>query len=171
MTRRRIVVIGAVVAVLLTGTIVYAANRDGGELGKVRAATATYHQVERAEDDGWVEVEGLDHCFDNPGTGAMGFHRINPDLLDTEVDVEQPEALVYVPQGNGRLKLGAVEYIVPADAWEEAGHEQPPTAFGRVFHLNEELGVLVLHAWVFEHNPAGNFEDWNPRVSCPAGSG
>jgi hypothetical protein len=27
--------------------------------------------------------------------------------------------------------------------------------------------VYVLHAWIFEHNPAGMFEDWNPRVVCP----
>jgi len=25
-----------------------------------------------------------------------------------------------------------------------------------------------LHAWLWKHNPAGMFDDWNPRVVCPA---
>ena len=23
-----------------------------------------------------------------------------------------------------------------------------------------------LHAWLWQHNPSGFFEDWNPRVTC-----
>jgi hypothetical protein len=23
-----------------------------------------------------------------------------------------------------------------------------------------------LHAWIWQNNPAGMFEDWNPTVSC-----
>lgn len=37
----------------------------------------------------------------------------------------------------------------------------------RHLHLNEALGVYVLHAWVFKKNPAGTFEDWNAKMSCP----
>jgi hypothetical protein len=40
---------------------------------------------------------------------------------------------------------------------------------GRHLHHNETLGVYVLHARAFERNPAGMFEDWNPRVTCPSG--
>jgi hypothetical protein len=97
----------------------------------------------------------------------MGVHYIDPKLLDTELDARQPEALVYQHKRNGELRLGAVEYIVPAAAWDEEGHSHPPMVLGRHLHLNEELGVYVLHAWIFEHNPEGTFEDWNPRVSCP----
>jgi hypothetical protein len=60
-----------------------------------------------------------------------------------------------------------VEYIVPAEAWDGAGNSEPPALHGRSFHLNEELGVYVLHAWIWKNNPAGMFEDWNPQVSCP----
>ena len=36
-------------------------------------------------------------------------------------------------------------------------------------HLNENLGVYVLHAWVWKYNPNGVFADFNPRVGdCPA---
>ena len=27
-------------------------------------------------------------------------------------------------------------------------------------------GVYELHAWLWQHNPAGMFEDFNPRVTC-----
>lgn len=36
----------------------------------------------------------------------------------------------------------------------------------QTFHLNEGLGVYVLHAWIWANNLSGMFEDWNPRVSC-----
>jgi hypothetical protein len=38
---------------------------------------------------------------------------------------------------------------------------------GMHFHLNEKLGVYVLHAWIWKNNSAGIFEDWNPAVTCP----
>jgi hypothetical protein len=37
---------------------------------------------------------------------------------------------------------------------------------GQRLHLNEALGVYILHAWVWQHNPNGIFEDWNPTVHC-----
>jgi hypothetical protein len=112
-------------------------------------------------------VPGLDYCFNKPGVGAMGFHYINVGLLDLELDPVQPEAMVYAPGPDGLLQLGAVEYIVPADLWDAAGNTEPPSLLGRHFHLNSALGVYVLHAWIWKHNPAGMFEDWNPEVSCP----
>ena len=45
-------------------------------------------------------------------------------------------------------------------------------AFGRQFELvkaGNRYGLPAfyeLHAWIWEHNPRGMFEDWNPRVSC-----
>ncbi len=45
----------------------------------------------------------------------------------------------------------------------------PPQLHGHSLHLNESLGVYVLHAWIWKNNPAGMFEDWNPKVSCPQG--
>ncbi len=120
-----------------------------------------------AQAAGWDLVPGLDHCFDNPGVGAMGYHFINLELLDLEVAASQPEALVYAPGPQGQLQLGGVEYIVPAGPWDAAGNPGPPSLFGHPFHLNEALGVYVLHAWVWRHNPAGMFADWNPLVTCP----
>jgi len=138
----------------------------GDELAAVRASTAKFHLPEKAQAAGWDLVPGLDYCFENPGVGAMGYHYLNTSLLDLTVDAEKPEAMVYPPSPNGDLRLGAVEYIVPASSWDAAGNSQPPSLFGIPFHLNANLGVYVLHAWVWENNPTGMFEDWNPRVSC-----
>jgi hypothetical protein len=95
----------------------------------------------------------------------MGFHYINTDLLDTNIELLRPEAMVYTPSPNG-LQLGAVEYIIPASAWD-AEHDELPELLGQHFHLNTRLGVYVLHAWIWKNNAAGIFEDWNPVVSCP----
>ena len=120
---------------------------------------------------GWNLVEGLDHCFNNPGVGAMGIHYINVELLDTSLDPLTPEAMVYQHGPDGELNewIGAVEWIVPVAAWEAEGHDGLPEVVGHELHLNEALGVYVLHAWIFTENPAGVFEDWSPDVSCPAG--
>ena len=165
MKRRALIAIALVLVILATVTITTAASR--GELGKLRAATAKYQKLEAAQADGYGLVPGLDHCFEKPGTGAMGYHYINTNLLDTKLDADRPEAMVYSSSKGGKLKLSAVEYIVPADAWAATENSGLPEVLGRHLHLNEELGVYVLHAWVWQNNPAGVFEDWNPRVTCP----
>jgi hypothetical protein len=163
MKRKAFLVFGLLsILVALATTVVLAGGQ--AELAQVRAATAQFHRPEAAQAAGHDLLPGLDHCFNNPGVGAMGYHYINPDLLDTTVEATRPEAMVYAPGDNGQLHLAAVEYIVPAALWEA---EELPSLFGQSFHLNEALGVYVLHAWIWKHNPAGIFEDWNPEVSCP----
>ena len=141
-----------------------ASQRD---LREVRQGTREYKDVDEALEDGYVLVPGLDHCFNNPGVGAMGYHYIDTEDLDTQLEADHPEAMVYSYDRKGCLRLGAVEYIVPAAAWDAEGHTHLPMLFGRSFHLNQALGVYVLHAWAWKNNPSGVFEDWNPNVSCP----
>lgn len=165
MKHRMIFLIGLVI--LIAGSAATVARAGGkNDLAKVKAATARFNRVEVAQAAGWGLVPGLDHCFENGSAGAMGFHYINTDLLDLELNPVQPEAMVYAPGKNGKLQLAAVEYIVPAEPWD-AENSEPPSVLGRSTHLNESLGVYVLHAWIFKNNPAGMFEDWNPNVSCP----
>jgi hypothetical protein len=163
----------AALAALLTATVAigfftvtaYAdRNDDNDELDEVRAATARFHQLSEAEEAGYGLLDGLDHCFENSGVGAMGYHYINTSLLDEVTDPRAPEALVYAPQPNGRLQLAAVEWIVPDPA---PPAEEAPTVLGHDMHYNEGLEVWVHHAWIFSHNPRGMFDDWNPRVTCP----
>lgn len=166
MNRKSLTLLG-LIGLLAAAAATLAFRGPPDPLAEVRAATAQFRRLEAAQAAGWDLVPGLDHCFDNPGVGGMGFHYINPALLDTELDPLKPEAMVYPPGRNGKLRLGAVEYIVPADAWDGAGNTAPPEVLGHSLHLNEALGVYVLHAWIWMDNPAGAFEDWNPRVSCP----
>ena len=129
-------------------------------LARVRRATAPFHRLEQARAAGWdTDITG---CMEHPEFGGMGHHYANLELLDDQVELERPEALLYEPR-NGSMRLVAVEYIVPFDAWEEP---DPPSLFGRDFVANEGFQVWALHAWIWRDNPAGMFEDWNPRVSC-----
>jgi hypothetical protein len=164
MSRKLITGIVVIIALLLA-TAAFAA--DQSQLTSVRLATTQFRTTEAAQAAGYDLIPGLDHCFDNPGVGAMGYHYIDAASLDLELDPAHPEALVYAPQDNGRLKLAAVEYIVPAEPWDAAGNTTPPSVLGQHLHLNEALGVYVLHAWIWQGNPNGVFEDWNPNVSCP----
>jgi hypothetical protein len=103
----------------------------------------------------------------------MGIHYVNGTLVsDDEVVAGTPELVVYEPTKNGRLRLVAAEYVVFQAAWD-ATHTSPPELFGREFELvpaGNRYGLppfYELHAWLWKHNPAGMFDDWNPRVTCP----
>jgi len=56
-----------------------------------------------------------------------------------------------------------VEFIVPLDAWPPA---EPPRIMGQKMLRSEKLGIWYLHVWIWEHNSAGLFSNWNPRLSC-----
>lgn len=150
--------------VALPVTAVLAASRP--DSAEIRAATTQYHQIEAAMAAGYALLPGLDHCFNKPGVGAMGYHYIQAASLDLSLDLEKPEAMVYAPGPDRELQLAAVEYIVPAEPWDKANPGTLPELVGHKLHLNEELGVYVLHAWVWKNNPAGMYEDWNPKVTC-----
>jgi hypothetical protein len=167
LNKKKLLLVGMIVLLILVAATSVLASGVESDLAQVRAATARFHRPEAAQAEGWDLVPGLDYCFNNPGTGAMGYHYINVSKLDTTVEMLAPEAMVYAPGPHGKLQLGAVEYIVPAAAWDAEGHAELPSVLGQSFHLNEALGVYVLHAWIWKHNAAGIFEDWNPDVSCP----
>ena len=136
---------------------------------RIRIATAQFHRPADARAAGYVQVLGLDACFEKPGTGGMGFHYIDTvELNNTTLNLQRPEALVYTPGPNGILELGAVEYIVRKDLWDATGSSALPKLNGMSLHLEPSLGVYILHVWAWKNNPAGMFEDWNPAVAlCP----
>ena len=157
-------------SLVLVLALMPAAAQAQDELAALRAATARFHRVEVAEDEGYGQFLG---CISEPGEGAMGIHFVNGALAgDAALDPLRPEALVYEPDETGKLKLVALEFIVFQAAWD-AGNSAPPSLFGQPFHLvpsPNRYGVpsfYELHAWVWRDNPAGMFEDWNPEVTCP----
>jgi hypothetical protein len=131
------------------------------ELRQVKKATYRFHNVRKAER---ARYEQFLECFDSD-EGGMGQHYVDLASLDGVVEARHPEAMVYEVGRKGRLRLVAVEYIVPSPFVDPA---DPPSLFGQDFHLNAALDVWVLHAWIWKKNPAGMFADWNPRVrDCP----
>lgn len=132
-------------------------------LAGLRQATTRFKDIEAAGDAGWDER--ITGCMDLPGTGGMGYHYRNIDLWDGVPQEFAPELLVYEPQKNGRRRLVAVEYAVPYTEWSREA-SVPPSLHGIDFHQNDIFGLWVLHAWIWKHNPAGMFVDWNPNVSC-----
>ena len=137
-----------------------AVNRD---LAALRQVTASFHDFKTAAAAGWSAQ--ITPCMTDPaGAGGMGFHYGNPALIDGTARVEEPELLLYEPERNGRLRLVAVEYIIPYTAHSRSA--TPPVLFGQEFKQNDTFQLWGLHAWVWKHNPSGVFADWNPRVTC-----
>jgi len=143
------------------------------ELADSRKATSRFNDVNVAIAANYVKFPDLaGDCVAQSGQGGMGVHYLNPALVDGELDPLRPELLVYRPTERGQLELAALEYVVPAPVWD-AAHAQPPSLFGHPFHLLRvpnryglNTPLYTLHVWLWEHNPNGLFNDWNPRVHC-----
>ena len=130
-------------------------------LKSVRHATAKFHSITQALMAGYEPDE---HCVSVPGLGGMGYHWVNPSLVDPFFDPLKPEAVLYATGPGGNLKLIALEYIV-------INVGQPAPMFGdQPFNIG---GTPVpvphwsLHVWLYEHNPSGMFAPFNPNVTCP----
>jgi hypothetical protein len=162
----------------------FAIADSGGrsDAAKAQSATARYHDLQRAIDDGYTilpAVQDTSHvnnthgcASSKDGLGAMGVHYIHPDPdpdpppFDDVVDAQKPEVLVYEPQANGNMKLVALEYVSTVEQ----------SLFGQAFaktdlapYVGGPEGVnfaWTLHAWIWAPNPAGVLMPWNPRVTC-----
>jgi hypothetical protein len=132
----------------------------------VRAATARYHQIDRALEDGYSLGSA---CVESP-SGGMGYHYVRGDLMDGVLEPTRPEALLYEPQRNGTLRLVAVEWIIVAALWAGDGI---PMLGSQPFDDHTAPGSggppfphYQLHAWLWKHNPAGMHTQFNPNVTC-----
>lgn len=148
------------------------------ELAQVRRVTARFHDLDAAlaagYELGWVDGSGnriITGCvanLANPTEGAMGYHYFNAELMkDLTTDLLQPEVLVYAPGPEGQLRLVAVEWVVRGENSNPEGVSEAPSVLGMPMHvLVPQVGFWIMHAWVWQPNPAGMFEDWNPNVTC-----
>lgn len=127
---------------------------------EVHAAVARFHSAKQAEKAGYLSDP---HCVEAP-PGGMGHHWVNPELVDPAFDATRPEALLYAPDRNGKLKLVGVEYIVINTG------QARPSFEGHLFDVGGApipAAHWTLHVWVTEPNPSGLFAPFNPNVDCP----
>ncbi len=130
-------------------------------LKAARQATARFHSPTQALRAGY---EPADHCVEIPGVGGMGYHWANESLVHDSFDPLEPQVLLYATGPSGRPELVGVEYVVI-----DVGQEHP--TFGD--HPFDVGGTPIpvdhwsLHVWLYEENPEGIFEQFNPNVSCP----
>ena len=101
MTTRSLIRAAAVcgtAAIALSAAVVPAGAHNGphnspgrsGEIARVAAATAKYHNIANAIRDGYVPTNT---CAELPGTGGMGYHYANPRLSsDNRLDPLHPRS-------------------------------------------------------------------------------
>ena len=137
---------------------------------KVRAATRHFKDINVAIAEGWVPATP---CVSGPSSGAMGVHYVLPERVgDAVLSPNVPEALIYEPLSDGRLRLVGVEFIVLAETWNTANPDAQPALEGHLLNLVGEPNryrlpaFYELHVWAWERNPDGNFADWNTAVTC-----
>lgn len=125
------------------------------ELALARSATARYHDFAQADADGYEFL----HC-----AAGEGLEYLNASLLDCNFDIEHPEALHYIPEGNG-LRLVGVEYVIPtactATAPEGFTGDDDEWEF-----MAEGLPIWAMRAALWLPNPEGMFAEHNPRISA-----
>ncbi len=128
----------------------------------LRRATEKFKTTEAAEAAGYKQNTG---CVEHQPAGAMGYHFQNNTLLDTTLDLQHPEVLVYEKMPDGTFQLNGVEFLVPISAWKST---DPPRIMGQSLIKADSIGFWFLHVWNWKPSPSGLFAPWNPDVKCPA---
>jgi hypothetical protein len=165
-------------------------------LAEIRQATERFRDIKVALAEGYIRdpanmCETADMMGKPRELGAMGIHYVRFDLLGisappnprvdgtgTHTDFLNPAVLIYEPQADGALELIAVENLVFAKAWKEAGHDAPPSFHGLPFDTMVDAAATPVdeahnfephhdrHVWLYRENPNGIFAQFNPRVTC-----
>ena len=160
-------------------------------LARARAATAKYHDLSMAFDDGFTLLPpGLCHS----GTdGVLGVSYINvARFLSPEVSELEPEFLTYIPTGDGNMRFVSVGYtnrilfrdtrppdtpgyraglfvwqnpVIPSYLEEVSGSFSVFGEPGRRMFSGRWFYLVPVSLW--SPNPAGLFADGDPTLHCP----
>jgi hypothetical protein len=123
------------------------------QLQAAKAATAKYHDINKAIEDGYVDIDVV--------VQNMGYHYMKPSNIDGTFNPAKPPILVYSKNPEtGKMKLVAVEYAIPNTDPRPEGF----TGDSDVWENNTDFGLWLCHAWVWYNNPDGIFNEFNPRV-------
>lgn len=157
---KHIIALAALAASLTSALPALAASANASLPDKVRAANDRFRNVETAVKEGYSPIP----CTSGIEGGAMGVHYVNPTLIgDETIDIAKPEAVMYEPGADGKMRLVAVEYITT---------KGPANLGGQLFSFTNapnRYGLPAfyeLHVWAWKPNPKGAFADMNPNVSC-----
>lgn len=145
-------------------------------LNGLRARTASWHNPDKAEAAGYTLPVG---CTDERTEGlsaltarGMGFHTLNPGLIDAEAHLLDPELIVYALEpASGRMKLAGFDYFIPGAFYPGPASVdypgQPPIleGLGTPLLWNDAHAGWIAHIWPWLHNPDGMFQNFNPNVA------
>lgn len=163
-------------------------------LAQVRAATARYHDIDTALEDGFVTVApapGVCHGDENSAVGISYINR--PRFISPEINALEPEFLNYIPTGDGNLRLvsvaygnrvffrdtrppGTPGYLPGTFVWRQPVIPPylevvngPFTVFGQQANgpFFEGVWIYLITAHIWAPNPNGMFADLNPSLRCP----
>jgi len=127
------------------------------EVNQLKSATSQYSNINTATDEGRIDVSGY--------VPNMGHHYLNPVLADGTFQIDHPEIILYVPDGNGVMQMVGIEYsIVPADPENPSSPPEGFTGDLDEWHFNEIVGQWQLHVWTIMENPDGLFASFNPAI-------
>lgn len=144
-------------------------------LSALRAQTASWHNPDKAAAAGYTVAVG---CSDERTEGlsasrarGMGYHTLNPSLLDGRTTLLEPELIVFGRNpANGELRFAGFDYFIPATFWPAPDSPnypgQPPIleGLGTPLMWNEAHQGWIAHIWPWWHNPDGMFENFNPTL-------
>ena len=164
-------------------------------LADIKQFSAKFHDVDVATNAGYSLLKAppltaADGCISSMTEGGMGYHyTTGANLADDSVSLLDPEFLVYAPKngprkdGEARTRLAAFEYFLPfTPKWPApgtAGFNRAPTLHDFsttqglpdvAFAPTTRFGGWMLHIWLWENNPDGEFANWNTSVPLCEGS-
>ena len=144
-------------------------------LDELRAKSAPWHSEKHAEEAGYTLPVG---CSDERTEGiaasaarGMGYHTLNPALMDGETRLLDPELLVFGrDRPGGPLKLAGFDYFIPGTFYpgptSAAYPGTPPLLQGLGMPLmwNNAHNGWIAHIWLWRKNPDGIFDNFNPEI-------
>lgn len=142
-------------------------------LDDLRRETAAWHDPEKVPDRYSANLGCIDERVvagvDPAEARGMGTHPFDPQALDDQVDLLEPETLVYGRNPNsGKQKLAAFDYFIPAsETWpapEDGGEPPVMPELEMPFTWSPAHGGWMFHIWLWWHNPDGTFANFNPTV-------
>ena len=87
-------------------------REESALVSAVRDATARFRNVTSL--DGPGEGYALNFgCVSGGDFGAMGLHYVNMNFVDGNVNVKEPEIILFEPPANGGIRITGVDFLCP----------------------------------------------------------